>query len=62
LRRVANTLDESAQLAEHHALHASNEGALRAAQLELERASRARAAAQRGRELADRMRAPPTQR
>jgi hypothetical protein len=53
--RVANTLDQSAQLAEHHAQRERNNGRLHSADLELECAERARAAAQRGRALAAQM-------
>lgn len=50
--RVAGTLERSAQLAEDHAQRERDNGRPHSADLELECAARARAAAQRGRELA----------
>ena len=52
--RVASTLDRSAQLAEQDAEHAGNDTQRRSAELEV--AARARAAAERGRVLADQLR------
>ena len=54
--RAANTLDQSAQLAQQHAQRERNNGRLHSADLELERAGRARAGAERGRALAAQMR------
>jgi hypothetical protein len=53
--RVADTLDRSAELAEHHAERLRSKGQALAG-LEFERARRARKAARRGRELAARLR------
>jgi hypothetical protein len=53
--RVADTLERSAELAEHHAARERGGGRAHSADIELERAERARAAAQRGRALAARL-------
>ena len=49
--RVANTLERSAELAEQHAQRHRDKGNQHAAGIELERAKRARLAAQRARAL-----------
>jgi hypothetical protein len=54
--RAANSLDRSAHLAEQHAPRERNTGRLSSADLELECAERARAAAQLGRAVAAQMR------
>jgi phosphate uptake regulator len=54
-RRAAITLERSADLAEQHAARLTVTGQPEAARAELERAEQARAAAQRGRDLAARM-------
>lgn len=54
-QRVADTLERSAKLAEQHADREQRNGRRRAADIELERAKRARAAAQRGRGHATRL-------
>ncbi len=51
-RQVADTLDRSAELAERHASYEQRHGHQRSADIELERAKRARAYADRSRELA----------
>lgn len=53
--RVATTLERSADLAEQHAARLARMGEDKRARGELERAEQARAAAQRGRDLAARM-------
>ena len=53
--RVATTLERSADLAEQHAARLTGMGEDNRARGELERAEQARAAAQRGRDLAARM-------
>lgn len=55
--RVANTLEQSADLAEQHAQRHRDKGKQQAAAIELERAQRARVAAQRGRAHARRLQA-----
>ena len=55
--RVANTLEQSAELAEQHAQRHRDKGKQQAAAIELERAKRARVAAQRGRAHALRLQA-----
>jgi len=55
--RVADTLERSAELAEDHAQRYREKGEQQTADLELERAKRARLAAQRGRALALRLQA-----
>jgi hypothetical protein len=54
-RRVADTLERSAELSERHADRKRGTGRAPSADIELERAKRARAAAQRGRALAARL-------
>ena len=54
--RVADTLERSALLAEQHASRLRGEGRKRSSDEELERAQRARKAAERGREHAARLR------
>jgi len=53
--RVADTLERSALLAEHHASHHRSKGRKTSSDEELERAKRAREAAERGREHAARL-------
>jgi hypothetical protein len=55
-RRVADTLERSAELFERHAWHERDNGRQLAAVAELQRAERARATAHRARDLASRMR------
>jgi hypothetical protein len=55
--RVANTLEQSADLTEQHAQRHRDKGKQQAAAIELERAQRARVAAQRGRAHALRLQA-----
>jgi hypothetical protein len=52
--RIATALERSAGLAEQHAARVSSKGQDELAAVELERAGRARAAARRSRELAER--------
>jgi hypothetical protein len=54
-RQVANTLEHSAELAERHAEYEQRHGRQLAADVELQRASRAREGAHRARALASRM-------
>jgi hypothetical protein len=54
-RQVAHTLERTAELAERHASYDQHYGRQRLADIELERAKRARACADRGRELASRL-------
>ena len=54
-RQVADTLERTAELAERHATHEQHSGRHGSADIELERAKRARAYADRGRELASRL-------
>ena len=54
-RQVAETLERTAELAEQHATYEQHHRRHRSADIELERAKRARAYADRGRELASRL-------
>jgi hypothetical protein len=54
-RRVAETLEQSAQLADRHAQRCRTAGRMQLVDIELENARRARAAALRGRAAAERL-------
>jgi len=56
--RVAETLDESADLADQHAERCRGAGRAQLMEVELENARRARAAAQRGRAAASHLKIP----